>query len=172
MLNDPLVKSLLINVVEDEGNLPVVQCLIDGLKTDEEIAEKTEIRLNIVRKILYKLYDFGLASYKRSKDPETQWYTYAWKFESDEVKKHMEEDSKNTIKQLNEILNEEENNMFFICPEEHGRFDYNIASELDFICPECGEQLEFADNSDYIKRIKEEISICEKNYKSFSEKNK
>ena len=28
--------------------------------TDEEIAEETEIRLNIVRRILYKLYDAGL----------------------------------------------------------------------------------------------------------------
>ena len=76
MIDDPLVKSLLTNVVEDESNLPIVQALIDGVETDEAIAEKTEIKLNIVRKILYKLYDMGLATYKRSKDPETQWFTY------------------------------------------------------------------------------------------------
>lgn len=67
MIDDPLVKSLLTNVVEDESNLPIVQALIDGVETDEAIAEKTEIKLNIVRKILYKLYDMGLATYKRSK---------------------------------------------------------------------------------------------------------
>lgn len=43
MIDDPLVKSLLTNVVEDESNLPIVQALIDGVETDEAIAEKTEI---------------------------------------------------------------------------------------------------------------------------------
>ena len=93
MIDDPLVKTLLTNVVEDESNLPIVEALIDGVETDEEIAKKTEIKLNIVRKILYKLYDMGLASYKRSKDPETQWFTYAWKFEKEEVINHIKKDS-------------------------------------------------------------------------------
>ena len=54
MIDDPLVKTLLTNVAEDESNLPIIQALIDGIETDEEIAEKTGIKLNIVRKILYK----------------------------------------------------------------------------------------------------------------------
>ena len=62
MLNDPIIRDLLLEIVEDEENLNIIQCLIDGISTDEEIAEKTGIRLNIVRKILYKLYDEGLAT--------------------------------------------------------------------------------------------------------------
>ena len=69
MIDDPLVKQLLTTVVEDESNLPIVEALNDGIETDEEIANKTGIKLNIVRKILYRLYDMGIASYKRSKDP-------------------------------------------------------------------------------------------------------
>ena len=65
MIDDPLVKTLLTNVVEDESNLPIVEALESGVETDEEIAKKTGIKLNIVRKVLYKLYDLGLASYKR-----------------------------------------------------------------------------------------------------------
>ena len=68
MINDPLVKQLLTNIVEDESNLPIVQALNDGIETDEEIANETGIKLNIVRKILYRLYDMGIASYKRSKE--------------------------------------------------------------------------------------------------------
>lgn len=104
MIDDPLVKSLLTNVVEDESNLPIVQALIDGVETDEAIAEKTEIKLNIVRKILYKLYDMGLATYKRSKDPETQWFTYSWKFEEQEVINHIKSDSEEYLKMLNKEL--------------------------------------------------------------------
>ena len=65
----------------------IIDCLKNGYTTDEEISEKTNCKLNIVRKILYKLYDMRLASYKRDKDKETQWYTYDWRFNENEYKK-------------------------------------------------------------------------------------
>ena len=172
MLEDPLVKTLLTNVVEDENNLAIVEALSDGVETDEEIANKTGIKLNIVRKILYKLYDLGLASYKRSKDPETQWFTYTWKFEKDEVINHIIKDSEEYLKMLNDELEREENNMFFICPQGHVRLDFDDASDYEFLCPVCGEELEFQDNADTIKQIKEDIKMVESNFKSFSEKNR
>lgn len=172
MINDPLVKTLLTNVVEDESNLPIVKALIDGVDTDEEIANKTEIKLNIVRKVLYKLYDMGLASYKRSKDPETQWFTYSWKFEKEEVINRIIKDSENYLKMLNEELEREENNMFFLCPQGHVRLDFDEASDYEFLCPACGDELEFQDNKGTIKQIKEDIKMVESNFKSFSEKNR
>ncbi|WP_305515436.1 MULTISPECIES: transcription factor E [unclassified Methanobrevibacter] len=172
MIDDPLVKTLLTNVVEDESNLPIVQALIDGVETDEEIANKTKIKLNIVRRILYRLYDMGLASYKRSKDPETQWFTYSWKFEKDEVMNRIIKDSENYLKILNDELEREENNMFFLCPQGHVRLDFDDSSEYEFICPMCGEELEFHENKDTIKQLKEDIKMVESNFKSFSEKNR
>ena len=171
MLDDPLVKTLLTNVVEDESNLPIVEALDKGIETDEEIANETGIKLNIVRKILYKLYDLGLASYKRSKDPETQWFTYSWKFEKDEVITRIKKDSQDYLKMLNEELEREENNMFFLCPQGHVRLDFDESSDYEFMCPVCGEELEFQDNADNIKQIKEDIKMVESNFKSFSEKN-
>ena len=64
----------------------------------KQLLKKTGIKLNIVRKILYKLYDIGLATYKRSKDPETQWFTYSWKFEEQEVINHIKKDSEECLK--------------------------------------------------------------------------
>ena len=172
MIDDPLVKTLLTNVVEDESNLPIVQALLDGVETDEEIANKTGIKLNIVRKILYRLYDMGLASYKRSKDPETQWFTYSWKFEKEEVINRIIKDSEDYLKMLNDELEREENNMFFICPQGHVRLDFDESSDYEFLCPACGEELEFQDNTATIKQIKEDIKMVESNFKSFSEKNR
>ena len=172
MIDDPLVKTLLINIVEDESNLPIVEALNDGVDTDEEIAKKTGIKLNIVRKILYKLYDLGLASYKRSKDPETQWFTYSWKFEKDEVINRIQKDSEQYLKMLNEELEREENNMFFICPQGHVRFDFDEASDYEFLCPVCMEELEFQDNAENIKQIKEDLKMVESNFNSFNKKNK
>lgn len=172
MINDPLVKTLLTNVVEDESNLPIVEALSEGIETDEEIANKTGIKLNIVRKILYKLYDLGLASYKRSKDPETQWFTYSWKFEKEEVINRIIKDSENYLKMLNEELEREENSMFFICPQGHARLDFDEASDYEFLCPACGEELEFQDNEQIINQIKEDIKMVESNFNSFTTKNK
>ncbi len=172
MINDPLVKQLLTNVVETDDNLPIVEALNEGIETDEEIANKTGIKLNIVRKILYKLYDMGLASYKRSKDPETQWFTYSWKFEKEEVINRIIKDSQNYLTMLNEELDREENNMFFMCPQGHVRLDFDEASDYEFLCPACGEELEFQDNKQIIKQIKEDIKMVESNFKSFTEKNK
>lgn len=164
MLNEPLVQELLNEIVQNEENLSIVECLINGTNTDEEIAEKTEIKLNIVRKILYKLYDSGLASYKRSKDPETQWYTYSWKFDSDGVNSQIKEKSANMIADLKEVLELEENNMFFVCPDGHSRFVFDQASELGFVCPECGNEITFQENDGIINRIKEEIANYEETY--------
>lgn len=164
MISDPLVEKLLNEVVQDEENLPIVECLIGGTNTDEEIAEKTEIKLNIVRKILYKLYDSGLASYKRSKDPETQWYTYSWKFDSDGINSQIEEKSASMISNLKKVLEVEENNMFFVCPDEHTRVAFDQASEMGFICPECGNEITFQENEGIIARIKEEIASYEETY--------
>lgn len=164
MLSDPLVQSLLLDIVEDEENLKIIQCLINDINTDEEIAEKTEIRLNIVRKILYKLYDSGLASYKRSKDPETQWYTYAWKFEEEEVSKQLEEKATSLVSNLERMLHNEENSMFFVCPYGHCRFDFDNASLRGFICPDCGAEVKFEDNSQKIEKIKEKIDSCKETY--------
>ncbi len=171
MIDDPLVKTLLTNVVEDESNLPIVEALIDGVETDEEIAKKTEIKLNIVRKVLYKLYDLGLASYKRSKDPETQWFTYSWKFEKDEVINHIKKDSEQYLKMLTDELEHEENNMFFVCPEGHVRFDFDDASDYEFLCPVCMDELVYQDNAENIKQLKEDLKMVESNFNSFNEKN-
>ncbi len=163
MLNDPIICDLLLEIVEDEENLNIIQCLIDGISTDEEIAEKTGIRLNIVRKVLYKLYDEGLASYRRDKDKETQWYTYDWKFKVDEVEKLKEKRNEEDLAQLKAMLDEEENNMYFICPYGHYRLNFENASDprVEFLCPECDAELVHDDNQDIIDDLKRRIKAIE-----------
>lgn len=164
MMRDPLVQNLLNEVIKEEENFCVVQCLIDGTNKDEEIAEKTEVKLNIVRKVLYKLYDAGLASYKRNKDPETQWYTYTWKFHTDNVTDQIESKAEDMINNLRKLLEFEENNMFFVCEDGHARFDFDESASRGFICPECGNEIVFEDNSKIITHIQQEITSYEETY--------
>ncbi|MDR2873348.1 MAG: transcription factor E [Methanobrevibacter sp.] len=168
MLDNKFVLEYLNTVVEDEENIPVVECLLCDMGTDEEIAEETGIKLNTVRKVLYKLYDCGLATYKRNKDPETQWCTYAWKFDCDSVSLKLNEKYGENIDKLKELLTFEEENLFFVCENGHiiydkqKRVEYTIAAELEFTCPKCENQIIFQDNSERIKHIKKEIKQYEK----------
>ena len=162
-------------IVEDIKNtvektiIPIIQSLIDGIETDEKIAEKTGIKLNIVRKILYKLYDLKIANYKRSKNPETQWFTYSWKFDEEELINKIKRDSEKKKSNLNEKLEEERNNIFFVCPLGHVRYNFDEASDEDFFCP-CGEEVEFQDNAPIIENIESQIKQIDKDLKSFTKK--
>lgn len=139
----------------------IIDCLKNGYTTDEEISEKINCKLNIVRKILYKLYDMRLASYKRDKDKETQWYTYDWRFNENEYKKLEFNLASSELERLNSELEYEENNMFFVCPNGHYRLDFEDASTVEFLCPECDLDLEFEDNQEKIDKKKEEIRAIE-----------
>jgi transcription initiation factor TFIIE subunit alpha len=155
MIEDISVQEMLIDVTEDEENsIPIIQCLLNGKTTDEEIAEATEIRLNIVRKILYKLYDAGVASYKRSKDPETQWYIYNWRFEENKIMEIIMDQQEKYSQEISQSLEYEEENMFFVCPNGC-RYNFDEASEHNFTCPECDCRMEFQDNSTIIHELKE-----------------
>lgn len=151
---------------------PIIKALLEGVETDEEIAQKTDIKLNIVRKILYKLYDLKIANYKRSKDPETQWFTYSWKFEEEELINRIKKDSEAELAELKEKLENEEQNMFFVCPYGHVRFDFDTAADpyYEFLCPACDEDLVFQDNAEIIEELKDHIEIVESNYNSFIKK--
>ncbi|BAW32201.1 MAG TPA: transcription factor E [Methanothermobacter sp.] len=163
MINNTIVQELIHEIVKEEEGVPVVECLMEGSITDEEIAEKTHLKLNTVRKILYKLYDAGIASYKRSKDPETQWYTYTWKFESEKIEEIIKKRNQEIIENLREMLAFEENNMFFACKNGHYRYTFDEAAENNFRCPECQEELEYMDNSEIIQQLKRELSLYENN---------
>ena len=102
-----------------------------------------------------------LASYKRDKDKETQWYTYDWRFNEGEYKKLEFNLASSELKRLNSELEYEENNMFFVCPNGHYRLDFEDASTVEFLCPECDLDLEFEDNQEKIDRKKAEIKVLE-----------
>ena len=152
----------------EETIIPIINSLINVTDTDEEIAKETGIKLNVVRKILYKLYDLKIANYKRSKDPETQWFTYSWKFEKEELIKQVRDECEKDLNTLNQELDKEENNMFFVCPYGHIRCTFDEASDEEFLC-ECGEELEFQDNSEIIEHIKSAIKETESDLNSFTE---
>ncbi|MCD7781436.1 MAG: transcription factor E [Methanosphaera sp.] len=153
-LNENDVKKLALSVTHDKDKSEkILDCLFTAEATDEQIAEATGIKLNLVRKMLYKMYDIGMANYTRKKDPETQWFTYYWKFDSKKTATILEEQYNHHKEEIEESLEYEENNMFFVCPNGC-RYSFDEATDYQFICPRCDKRLDYKDNSDVISDLK------------------
>mgnify|MGYP006297635485 CR=1 FL=1 len=148
----------ILNRVAGEHGSDVVKILIEeGETTDEEIANETGIRLNLVRKILYDLYDNRVVDYRRTRDEDTGWYTYRWHVEPSEALELMDENKRTLMNKLQERLEHEKNTMFFSCGDECPRIEFDEAVENEFKCPNCGERMEEFDNSGIIQALERQI---------------
>ncbi len=154
LLSDPIVQEILMDITnDDKSSVSIIECILNGKTSDEEIAEETEIKLNIVRKILYKLHDAGIASYKRIKDPKTNWYIYNWKFEQEKISYIITKKYEKFSEEIDKSIEYEEKNMFFVCKANGHRYKFEKASVNNFKCPKCGESLEYQDNSTIIGEL-------------------
>ena len=68
-IDDATLTKVATALGEEEAVQLIEQLKGIGETTDDEIATKTGIRLNLVRKILYKLYDHSLVGLRRTRDP-------------------------------------------------------------------------------------------------------
>ena len=172
IINNPITTDFLEEKV-DSNDLEYIKyiiiALIDGIETDEAIHDQTDIKLNTVRKLLYKLHDASIANYKRNKDPETQWFTYTWRFEKEEYIEKITEFYTERLNERESILEDLENNLYFICcmEPEHFKGDYTESSEYEFYCPVCDYELEPYDAEAEKTSLQKEITKDKRNFKKF-----
>lgn len=161
VLGDSEARQFLQEIIGDEG-LDVVVFLADDEATDEEIAEKTGIKLNVVRKILYRLYDYRLASYTRTKDREIGWYIYTWRLDLQRIYDILTERKRRILDELTKKLEFETSNIFFFCKNDDSKVPFDIASEYEFRCPQCQGLMEYFDNQSIVASLEEEINRLKK----------
>lgn len=142
--------------------------LIEHLKgveeiTDDEIANKTGIRLNSVRKILYKLYDHSLVSLRRTRDPKTGWFIFHWKLQPDQLEGFILSQKRRVLEKLNVRLEYEKNHDFYYCGSaECKRVPFEEAVEMVFHCSGCGKALVHSDNEDMVEKLSVKVEILRK----------
>jgi transcription initiation factor TFIIE subunit alpha len=155
--NDPVIRGYFINLVGEEG-FKVVEKMPENEVTDEKIAEATGVLLNIVRRTLFILYENRLAVYRRVRDTDSGWLTYLWRLDLSNLESQLLLESKKVLKNLKSKLEFEDGKVFYTCNNLCGRFLFETAAELNFICPECAEDLHFQDNEMLIKALKQRIN--------------
>ena len=156
-------RQTLIEVVDDIAGEEVKQVTlvllnVDEETTDEEISEKLDMRLNQVRKSLYKLYDLQLATFRRIRDKSTGWFVYFWTLHPERIDMFVEKKQQEVLEKLQSRLDYEESNMFFTCNNpECPRVIFQESMDQNFKCGRCGGRLEAFDNEQLITVLKEKI---------------
>jgi transcription initiation factor TFIIE subunit alpha len=159
--------ATLLKVAEAVGEEDAVK-LIDILKnsgeiTDDEIATKTGIRLNSVRKILYKLYDHSLVSLRRTRDPKTGWFIFHWRLQPDQLEGFILSQKRRVLEKLDIRLDYEKNHDFYYCSTPGcQRIPFEEAVELVFRCPTCGKPMMHCDNDKILESLTKKVEILRK----------
>lgn len=166
----------MLSTIDDETLVKVAQALgeedairlIEILKnsdetTDDEIANKTSIRLNSVRKILYKLYDHSLVSLRRTRDPKTGWFIFHWKLQPDQLEGFILSQKRQVLEKLDVRLAYEKNHDFYYCYiPACKRIPFEEAVELVFKCPTCGKPLMHYENTKILNALSKKVEQLRK----------
>ncbi len=154
----------LIRLLCGEDAVKVVKVLLNESEmSDELIAERTGMRLNQVRRILYDLLDKHVVSYRREVDEERGYFLYSWSLNKEGLREIVKERKKLVLNRLRERLQFEEQKVFFICPSGCGdRIPFERAMDQQFKCLRCGAILQSFDNQKMIEKLRATIETLEK----------
>ncbi|MHA1263900.1 MAG: transcription factor [Candidatus Helarchaeota archaeon] len=160
-----------LTIVRDIIGEDIVEDIVKELNkkdeiTDEELANKFNIRLNDIRKILYKLYENNLASFRRLRDKSTGWYIFFWKLEPDNLIFLVKNRQKKVLQVLKTRLEYEKTHVFYRCPNNCGACTFEDAMEIGFKCTKCGSPLYNYPNEETINILEEKIETLNTSLKN------
>ena len=142
---------IIINMIKDVDEITV-----------EEIAEKTEIQINTVRKILYKFYNHSLVTSRRFRDKDTGWFIFQWRLQPELVEAFVTSMKSKILKKLKSRLDYELKHEFYHCGNpECTRITFEDAMDTVFNCPVCGEPLKPQNNDEVIDFLEDKVKEIE-----------
>jgi transcription initiation factor TFIIE subunit alpha len=150
----------------DEG-VEIIDILRDIEEiTVEELAEKTDIQINTVRKILYRFYNHSLVTSRRFRDKETGWFIFQWRLQPRLIEAYITGMKQKILKKLQSRLDYELQHEFYHCGTPTcPRVTFEEAMDTVFHCPVCNESMKPVDNElvtifleRKIKEVKEELN--------------
>lgn len=157
----------LTKVAEAFGNEEAVE-IVNILKgvdeiTDDTIASQTGIRLNSIRKILYRLYDHSLVALRRSRDENTGWFVFHWRLQPDQLEGFIMNQKRRVLEKMETRLGYEKNHEFYYC-HTHGckRVPFEEAVELVFRCPMCNKPMKHFNNKQIVQTLNQKIGELRK----------
>jgi transcription initiation factor TFIIE subunit alpha len=138
-LTQKKIEEILTGILGQDG-LTLIQELIGKENISEfDLAKKIKKDIKVVRKMLYLLYNFNLVGFTRKKDKQKGWYIYYWTLLPESIKFNYFKMKRELMERYQQQLDDEQGELFFVCPNDCVRLNFDQAMEFEFHCPECGE---------------------------------
>ena len=119
------------------GLKKVLGYLKRGKVDENKIAETMKVRVNDVRKLIYKLSHKGYAVYTKEKSESRQWwYVYTWELDKHKIERDYITEKMREVNRVKAQLATEKKTEFR-CSGCNRRFSYTEALDIGFICIEC-----------------------------------
>lgn len=130
--------------------------------TDEELAKKMKVKVTEIRAVLNRLHYRGIACYKKTKNRKNGWYNYTWEIKKKRIVELILAEQQETIEKLEAKQDFEKNYSFFSCKNNCTMVPFEIATEYQFKCPECGSTMDYFDYTKKLKDINSQIETLKK----------
>mgnify|MGYP001772851337 CR=1 FL=1 len=146
----------IVEALAGESGRRIIELLLNSQsgKSDEEIAQELNLRVNDVRRLLYELSRYGFVAYIRMTRGDSRWYNYYWYTDKNMLKQGIDKRISEVMRILNERLAYEESQTFYICPNDMARYTFDEAFENNFRCIQCGSELVEVDNTKVIQYLR------------------
>jgi transcription factor E len=166
--------KLIVENLVNKPAIPIIDLLVGKKDVNEFlIAKKLNLTINQTRNILYKLSDYGLVSFTRKKDKKKGWYIYFWTLNIYQSLDLLDIKLRGELEQLENQLNERKQGRYYVCSTCSLEVTEEAALVEDFICQECEQVYQLADNREIIAKIEKEIFRLKKEIELINEeKNK
>jgi transcription initiation factor TFIIE subunit alpha len=167
-VDDEILRKV-ARIIAGEEAIKIVMALKElKAATDDQILShitkntETELKLNDVRKMLFKLYNNSIVQCDGLRDETTGWFIFRWRLQLDQVEGFIKNKKKRILNILKTRLQYEEEYDFYYCNTPGcNRLTFEDAMEYIFKCPTCGKLLSYFDNSKIVNVLKEKINQLE-----------
>src|SRR3989338_5972777 len=171
-LTQKKIEEILLDIIGPDG-LPLVQQLYGKEHVSEfDLATKTKKDIKVIRRMLYTLYNHNVVGFIRKKDKQKGWYIYYWTILQENLKFVYTKKKKELLFRLKQQLEEEGKELFFLCPRNCVRLNFDQETDFEFHCPECGELTGQDSGEEKIKIFKKQIGEVETELQSLIEEKK
>jgi transcription initiation factor TFIIE subunit alpha len=164
-------KDLLYEIIAKIGGEEAVKLAkelqVKKQATEDDLSKATGIKLNDVRKILFRLNCFSLAASESIQDEKTGWMIFYWKLQAERLDSIIRTQKRKILDRLQTRLEFEKNHDFYICKNNNcGKFPFEEVVESIFRCPKCGGELDHFDNSEVIATLESKLAALQEEVKS------
>ena len=157
------VLEFVARVIGGDDAVAVVRALGDRELSDEEIARRANLKEDLARRALYKLYNNLVVRLRRVRDEESGRYKFFWSLNVEQIEILVKSWKRKILDKLEAKLEYEEANQFFWCGTPGcRRYTLDEAYSYMFRCPRCGQPLEFYDNTKIKEALRAKIEQIKK----------